>query len=88
MLTSPEKTFHGVSKLALRGGELCISPMAGFSSFVLVAQAFQPALGHSLERLCYYRFIFPHLCSSVVPTNLGKLPSYAKVSYAKEPASR
>jgi len=32
--------------------------MAGFSSFVLGAQPFQPALGHSLERLCYYRIYF------------------------------
>jgi len=34
---------------------MVIYPSPGFSSFVLVAQAFQPALRHSLERLCYWK---------------------------------
>ena len=51
--------MKGLHSPPFREGELCISLMAGFSSFVLVAQVFQPALGHSLERLCYYRFVFP-----------------------------
>jgi len=39
---------------------------AGFSSFVLVALAFQPALGHRLESQGYDGYYF---FSSVVPTN-------------------
>ena len=51
--------MKGLHSPPFREGELCISLMAGFSSFVLVAQVFQPALGHSLERLCYYCLVFP-----------------------------